>query len=146
MNPLISALAILIITLFSNKMQSQNIEIKQKHEVLIVKIDSTPDYVIFYGISDSNKYKIVTRKVDSDCKNVYLFEKYNLSLLSMNENSYPKVMNRCDVHYGWGGNNIILNEPEWGCDIYLGLPQKSTEFIRDSMCNGLNRVQRLFRG
>ncbi len=29
---------------------------------------------------------------------------------------------------------------------YLGLPQKSTEFIRDSMCNGLNRVQRLFRG
>ena len=24
-----------------------------------------------------------------------------------------------DVHYGWGGNNIILNEPEWGCDIYL---------------------------
>jgi hypothetical protein len=29
---------------------------------------------------------------------------------------------------------------------YLGLPQKSTAFIRDSMCIGLNRVQRLVWG
>lgn len=103
----------------SNKLQCQNIEIKQKHEILVVKIDSTTDYIIVYGISSNNKYKIVTRKVDSDCKNVFISGKYYLTLMSMNENDNVKTMNRCDIHYGWGDNNIILNEPEYGCDIYL---------------------------
>jgi hypothetical protein len=104
---------------FSNKLQCQNIEIKQKDEILVIKIDSTADYFIIYGVSSKNKYKIVTRKVDSDCKNVIITGKYDLTLMSMNENNFPKVMNRCDIHYGWGSDNIILNEPEWGCDIYL---------------------------
>lgn len=110
---------ILNVISLTNKLQSQNFEIKQKCEIHVVKIDSTMDYIIVYGISNNNKYKIVTRKVDSDCNNIFVSGKYNVTLISMNENDSFKIMNRCDIHYGWGGDNIILNEPDWGCNIYL---------------------------
>lgn len=117
----LSIIFFLILIYSSNTLSCQNIEIKQKQYIHIVKIDSTMDYIIIYGVSNNDKYKIVTRKVDSDCKNIVVSGNYYVTIMSLNENyNYNNnVMNKCDIHYGWGGDNIILNEVEWGCDIFL---------------------------
>jgi hypothetical protein len=106
-------------TYFNGKLiKSQYIENKT-FEIEVIRLDSTIDYYIIYAISNDKKFKIVTRKVDLDCKNVTVSGKYNTTLTSMSENVIFPTFNRCDVHYGWGGNNTILNETEWGCDIFL---------------------------
>lgn len=88
-------------------------------EVVIERIDSTNDYMIICASNSERKFKIVTRKVENDCRNVSVGDSFNLSLCSLNSmdpyNSMP-----CDWNYGWpGDNNVILNEVEYDCDIFL---------------------------
>lgn len=90
-----------------------------QYEVVIERIDSTNDYMIICASNSERKFKIVTRKVENDCRNVSVGDSFNLSLCSLNSmdpyNSMP-----CDWNYGWpGDNNVIPNEVEYDCDIFL---------------------------
>lgn len=90
-----------------------------QYEVVIERIDSTNDYMIICAFNEERKFKIVTRKVDNDCRNVLVGNRINLSLCSLNSMDPLNIM-PCDWNYGWpGDNNIILNEVEYGCDIFL---------------------------
>ena len=116
----INILFFVIILFLSDNLLSQNIEdkkISKTFEIEIIKTDSTKDYYIIYAISDTRKFKIASRKVDSTCRNVFINEKYTTRLISMNE--LIPIANPCDVHHGFGWENIIRNEPEWGCDVFL---------------------------
>lgn len=88
-------------------------------EVVIERIDSTNDYMIIYAYNKERKFKIVTRKVENDCCNVAVGNSFNLSLCSLNSMDPYNIM-PCDWNYGWlGDNNVILNEAEYDCDIFL---------------------------
>lgn len=90
-----------------------------QYEVVIERIDSTNDYMIICAFNDERKFKIVTRKVENDCRNVLVGDKVNLTLFSRNSMDPYNIM-PCDWHYLWpGNNNIILNEVEYGCDVFL---------------------------
>ena len=90
-----------------------------QYEVVVERIDSTNDYMIIYAFNDERKFKIVTRKVENDCRNILVGDSVNLSLCSLNSMD-PYMIMPCDWHYGWpGDDNIILNEVEYGCDIFL---------------------------
>lgn len=41
---------------------------QQPYSVKVVKIDSTKDYMLIYAVSNERKFKIVSRKVENDCK------------------------------------------------------------------------------
>lgn len=89
------------------------------YEVVVERIDSTNDYMIIYAFNDERKFKIVTRKVENDCRNVVVGDMVNLSLCSLNSMNSYNIM-PCDWSYGWpGNNNNILNEVEYECDIFL---------------------------
>ena len=88
-------------------------------EVVVERIDSTNDYMIICAFNDDRKFKIVTRKVDNDCRNILVGDRINLSLCSLNS-MVPNNIMPCDWNYGWpGDNNNILNEVEYGCDVFL---------------------------
>lgn len=88
-------------------------------EVVVERIDSTNDYMIICAFNDDRKFKIVTRKVDNDCRNILVGDRINLSLCSLNSMDPNNIM-PCDWNYGWpGDNNNILNEVEYGCDVFL---------------------------
>lgn len=88
-------------------------------EVVVERIDSTNDYMIICAFTDDRKFKIVTRKVDNDCRNILVGDRINLSLCSLNS-MVPNNIMPCDWNYGWpGDNNNILNEVEYGCDVFL---------------------------
>ena len=90
-----------------------------QYEVEIERIDSTNDYMIICAFNDDRKFKIVTRKVDNDCRNILVGDRINLSLCSLNS-MVPNNIMPCDWNYGWpGDNNNILNEVEYGCDVFL---------------------------
>lgn len=113
-----------LILFFSNDLYSQNIEenkISNVYNIEIIKFDSTKDYFVIYAISDERKFKIVTRKIDSACRNVFVKETYTVALKSVNKSLpiYLKGSNTCDIYYDWGIGNIIINESEWECDIFL---------------------------
>ena len=88
-------------------------------EVVIERIDSTNDYMIICASNKERKFKIVTRKVENDCRNVFVGNSFNLSLCSLNSMDPYNIM-PCDWNYGWlGDDNVILNEAEYDCDIFL---------------------------
>lgn len=90
-----------------------------QYELIVEKIDSTNDYMIIHAYNDSKKFKIVTRKVENDCCNVFVRDSINVSLCSLNSIN-PYMAMPCDWSYGWpGNNNVILNEVEYECDIFL---------------------------
>jgi hypothetical protein len=87
--------------------------------LIVERIDSTNDYMIICAYNDKRKFKIVTRKVENDCCNVFVGDSINVSLCSLNSME-PYMSMPCDWSYGWpGNNNDILNEVEYGCDIFL---------------------------
>ena len=90
---------------------------QQPYSVKVVKIDSTKDYMLIYAVSNERKFKIVSRKVENDCKNVVIGAEFKANLISMNETSGS--IQGCDVHYGWPNGNDIRNETDWECDIFL---------------------------
>ncbi len=113
-------LCLLTLVCCLNSLLSQNVVSKNKYDIQVVAIDSTKDYIIIYAESLNRKHKIVTRKVEQDCRNVTVLKNYAVTLTSLNENDNSNLFNsRCEVHYGWGDGNIILNEEEWECDIFL---------------------------
>ena len=88
-------------------------------EVVIERIDSTNDYMIICASNKERKFKIVTRKVENDCRNVFVGNSFSLSLCSLNSMDPYNIM-PCDWNYGWlGDDNVILNEAEYDCDIFL---------------------------
>lgn len=88
-------------------------------ELIVERIDSTNDYMIICASNKERKFKIVTRKVENDCCNVFVGDVINVSLCSLNSMD-PYMIMPCDWSYGWpGNNNVILNEVEYGCDIFL---------------------------
>ena len=110
--------------LFQNKLSAQEVDsfkVNERINIEIIDIDSTKDYFIIYAIASEKRFKIVTRKDSFACKNVFVKEKYIVTLTSMNDKLpiFLQGLNTCDVHYNFGIDNVILNEPEWGCDIYL---------------------------
>ena len=108
---------ILLITfiLYMDVCHAQSYE--QSHTVKVVKIDSTKDYMLIYAVSNERKFKIVSRKVENDCKNVVIGAEFKANLISMNETSGS--IQGCDVNYGWPNGNDIRNETDWECDIFL---------------------------
>ena len=75
--------------------------------------------MIICASNKERKFKIVTRKVENDCCNVFVGDVINVSLCSLNSMD-PYMIMPCDWSYGWpGNNNVILNEAEYGCDIFL---------------------------
>lgn len=90
-----------------------------KCELIVERIDSTNDYMVICAYNEKRKFKIVTRKVETDCRNVFVGDIINVSLCSLNSMD-PYMIMPCDWSYGWpGNNNVILNEVEYGCDIFL---------------------------
>ena len=110
---------ILLITfiLYMDVCHAQSYE--QSHTVKVVKIDSTKDYMLIYAVSNERKFKIVSRKVENDCKNVVAGAEFTVTLTSLNNSSPFPVFNPCDWNYGFPIGNDIRNEPEWECDIFL---------------------------
>ena len=121
----IGVFCLILISIFiPYSLLSQNSEmklVKKIYNIEIVNIDSTNDYIIIYAQSNEKKFKIVTRKVTNDCKNVFISGHYSVTLTSLNDHLPPimKNSNLCDSDYGWPGNNIITNEADWDCDIFL---------------------------
>lgn len=90
-----------------------------QYEIVIEQIDSTNDYMIICASNKERRFKIVTRKVENDCCNIFVGDIINVSLCSLNSMD-PYMIMPCDWSYGWpGNNNVILNEVEYGCDIFL---------------------------
>jgi len=103
---------------------SQNVEEITRgniYDIEVIKIDSTKDYYVIYAISETKKFKIASRKIDSACRNIFINERYTTRLTSMDE-YLPKaaiVLQSCDIHYDWGEGNEIKNEAGWGCTIFI---------------------------
>ncbi|NCU26069.1 hypothetical protein EOM86_05025 [Candidatus Nomurabacteria bacterium] len=78
---------------------------------VIVKIDSIGNFYIIDVLSNENKYKIVSRKVHSDCYNLHEGEIYQLCL-------YPTIPDIASHHE----HNIGLDtyvEIDWGTNLYV---------------------------
>jgi hypothetical protein len=97
-----------------------NFKIKESVDIEIVKIDSTQDYYMIYANSNNLHYKIITRKCPLFERNIEVSKKYTVTIASLNNNRPDpyKLINPCDVSFGFEEGNYIYNETEWGCDIY----------------------------
>ncbi len=87
----------------------------------VAEIDSTKDYYIIYATEQSTneRLKIVVRKIGGR-RNIYIGTKFHVSLYNLIQHSpiLTDIDMPCDWHYGFPNGNVILNEPDCGCNLF----------------------------
>lgn len=92
-----------------------------KASVVIESIDSTKDYYFLIAKDSITSYKILSKKINETCLNVFVQDTFNLTVIEIN-NCFPDFLRNhdpCGEFYYFGDSNNITNDIETNCMIYF---------------------------